>query len=104
VLGGLFYFTFDKLIERSYAKVGFADAVTGCSVTAGAAAKKAGGGGAGFISRVVALVEMRAVEWLAIMASERPRQVATAMLVRIFIVGYPVVNGRVAPESRGKNG
>jgi len=100
----LFYFTFDKLIEWSYAKVGFADAVSGCSVTGGAAARKAGGGGAGFSSRVVALVAMRAVEWLAIMANERPRQVATAMLVRIFIVGYPAVSGRVAPESRGKNG
>ena len=82
----------------------FADPSTVGSVTTGAAARKAGGAGAGFSSRVVALVAMRPVEWLAIMANERPRQVATAMLVRIFIVGYPAVNGRVAPESRGKNG
>lgn len=40
----------------------FADAATAGSVNTGAAARKAGGGGAGFSSRVVALVAMRLVE------------------------------------------
>jgi hypothetical protein len=83
----------------------FADAATaGSDTAAGAAARKAGGGGAGFTSRVVALAATRLVEWLDIKASERPRQVATVTLVRIFIIGYPAVRGRVEPESRGKNG
>ena len=81
----------------------FADAATaGSDTAAGAAARKAGGGGAGFTSRVVALAAMRLVEWLDIKASERPRQVATVTLVRIFIIGVPAVSGRVAPESRGR--
>ena len=34
---------------------------------------------------------MRLVEWLDIKASERPRQVATVTLVRIFIIGHPLL-------------
>jgi hypothetical protein len=65
--------------------MGFVDAPTAGSVTSGAAARNAGGGGAGFTSRVVALAAMAAAEWLDIKPSERPTQVASATLVRIFI-------------------
>ena len=68
------------------------------SITAGAAARRAGAGGLILTSRVGVLKDR-----LDIQPSERPTQVASATLVRIFISGYPrfLIEG-CAPELRGR--
>jgi len=68
----------------------FGGTVTAGSVITGAAVTTVDTGGVVSTSRVVVSVTVRSVVQLDIHPSDRPTQVARAMLVMIFIFVYPL--------------